>query len=535
MTRNKKQKTKSSSRVALYDTTLRDGGQAEGITFSVADKLKITRALDDFGIDYIEGGWPGSNPKDREYFATMKKTRLKKAKLAAFTMTKRKRVKVSEDSILAEVVQARTPVVTVFGKSWDFHVKEALNATPEENLCLINDTVAYLKDLKREVVYDAEHFFDGWKNNPEYALKTIEVAERAGADCVVLCDTNGGFVPYDIATACDQVRGVLKGNFGIHTHNDSELAVANSVMAVRHGAVHVQGTINGFGERCGNANLCSIIPVLRFKLGLDVLNDSKLAQLTQLSRYVDELTNQQPDDRRPFVGRSAFTHKAGVHTHAVAKDPTTYEHIKPEQVGNRRRILVTDQAGTTNVEVKARELGMKIKRKDPLARKVIQTVNQLEKDGYQFEGAEGSFKVLLAKAMGKYKPFFDLEGFRVIVENRGQGELYSEATIKLQVKGKMEHTAAEGDGPVDALDNALRKALEKFYPQLGEVRLTDFKVRILDSTDGTAARVRVLIESDDGQERWGTVGASENIIEASWEALVDSIEYKLMKGKKSKR
>ncbi len=532
MAKKKNKTSKSSNRVALYDTTLRDGGQAEGITFSVADKLKITRALDDFGLDYVEGGWPGSNPKDKEYFEKMKRMRLKNAKLAAFTMTKRKKIKVKDDSILAEVVAAKTPVVTVFGKSWGLHVREALNATPEENLGLIRDTVSYLKDLGKEVIYDAEHFFDGWRESREYALESVSVAEQAGADCVVLCDTNGGFVPYDIAAVFGEVRQALAGPLGIHTHNDSELAVANTIMAVRQGATHVQGTINGYGERCGNANLCSIIPILRFKLGLAVLSDSKLARLTQLSRYVDELTNQMPQDKRAFVGHSAFTHKAGVHTHAVLKNPATYEHVKPERVGNKRRILIGDQAGTSNVEVKARSLGYKLKRKDPKAREVIQRVNQLEKEGYQFEGAEGSFKLLLAKAMGKYKRFFELKGFRVIIENRGEKELFSEATIKVQVRGVEEHTAAEGNGPVDALDNALRKALEKFYPQLREMRLTDFKVRILDSSEGTGARVRVLIESSDGVERWGTVGASENIIEASWEALVDAVEYKLMKSKK---
>jgi len=388
--------------------------------------------------------------------------------------------------------------------------------------------------LGKEVIYDAEHFFDGWRENPEYALETAVVAEQAGADCVVLCDTNGGFVPYDIAAACDQVREALDGDVGIHTHNDSELAVGNTIMAVRHGATHIQGTINGHGERCGNANLCSIIPILQLKLGHKVISDSKLAGITELSRYVDELTNQLPNPKRAFVGGSAFTHKAGVHTHAVVKNPATYEHTKPESVGNRRRFLITDQAGTSNVMVKAKAMGYKLDRRDPKAKEVIQTVNQMEKDGYQFEGAEGSFKLLLAKAMGKYRPFFDLKSFRVVVENRGADQLYSEATIKLQVNGVEEHTAAEGDGPVDAMDRALRKALNKFYPQLKDLRLTDFKVRILDSTEGTAAKVRVLIESRDRSESWGTVGASENIIEATWEALVDSVEYMLMKSTKKK-
>ncbi len=517
--------------VKLYDTTLRDGAQAEGISFSVADKLMVLKKLDELGIHYVEGGWPGSNPKDITFFKKAKALRLKIAKLVAFGSTRRKDINVENDVNIKRLLTAGTNVVTIFGKSWDFHVKYALRTSLEENLRMIHSTVRFLKSRGLEVIYDAEHFFDGYNSNPSYALKTLKEAEDAGADNISLCDTNGGTLPDNLEKIIKEVKSKIKTPLGIHTHNDSEMAVANSIIAVKMGCVLVQGTINGYGERCGNANLCSIIPNLKLKLRVNCISDGQLGSLTKVSRYVSEIANMVPRDEQPFVGNSAFAHKGGVHVSAVQKRPQTYEHIQPELVGNRRRILISELAGKSAILSKAKELEIDFKRDAKATEKVLKLLKDLEHKGYQFEGAEGSFEVLMKKVLGKHKSFFDLEGFRVIVERLKRGKLRSEATIKLRVGDKEEHTASEGDGPVNALDNALRKALERFYPDLKEMSLTDFKVRVINAQAGTAAKVRVLIESRDKKDEWGTVGVSENIIEASWQALVDSVEYKLLKDK----
>jgi 2-isopropylmalate synthase len=517
--------------VSIYDTTLRDGSQAEDVSFSVGDKLRIAERLDDFGVAYIEGGFPGSNPRDEEFFREAARLKLGHARLAAFGSTRKAKNRVGEDDGIRALLRAGTPVVTIFGKSWDLHVTDALRIDLGRNLELIADSVAYLKGGVDEVFFDAEHFFDGYKRNPAYALDTLEAAAGAGADCLVLCDTNGGLLPHEIVPILEQVRLRLPGaSLGIHVHNDAETAVANTLMAVAWGVRHVQGTINGIGERCGNANLCSIIPAAQCKLGLDVVPPAKLAGLRGLSRFVDELANLAPLRHQPYVGDSAFAHKGGVHVSAVGRNPETYEHLPPETVGNRSRVLVSDLSGTANILHKAAELDLHLPNADADTRLILEKLKELEHKGFQFEGAEASFEILSRKILGTHQRFFDLKGARVIVEKRREGEAcISEATIKVAVGGVVEHTAAEGDGPVNALDNALRKALEKFYPMLREVRLVDFKVRVLTAQAGTAAQVRVLIDSGDGTDRWGTVGVSENIIEASWQALVDSIEYKLIK------
>lgn len=516
--------------VKIYDTTLRDGTQAEDISFSLEDKILIAKKLDEIGIHYIEGGWPGSNPKDKRFFSEIKKVKLSHAKIAAFGSTRRARVKPQDDANINALLDSGTEVVTIFGKTWDFHVSDALRISLEENLELINDSVSYLKGRVNEVIFDAEHFFDGYKANRDYALKALKAAEDGGADCIVLCDTNGGSLPFEVAEIIRDVKNHIKAPLGIHCHNDSETAVANSIVAVQLGCVHVQGTINGYGERCGNANLCSIIPNLKLKLNVDCIDDEKLKKLTELSRFVSEMANLPHNKRLPYVGESAFAHKGGVHVDAVRKNPRTYEHIIPEIVGNRRKVLVSDLSGKANILYKAAEMGIDLDAKSPVVQEVLENLKQLEYQGYQFEGAEGSFELLLRKGIGTKKKFFKLIGFRVIVEKRREDEPpLAEATIMVEVGGKVEHTAAIGNGPVNALDNALRKALEKFYPSLKQVELVDYKVRVLAGHRGTGAAVRVLVESKDKKDRWGTVGVSENIIEASWQALVDSIEYKLMK------
>lgn len=519
-------------RIEIYDTTLRDGAQAEDVSFSVEDKLRITEKLDEFGLHYIEGGWPGSNPKETEFFRRAKKLKLKNAKLVAFGSTCRPRHKPAEDPLLKELLQASTEVITIFGKTWDFHVKEALRCTLDENLRLIYDSISYLKKRITFVFFDAEHFFDGYKRNPDYALKCIKEAEAAGADRIVLCDTNGGSLPQEIAEIVRIVKKEIKTPLGIHAHNDSDCAVSSSIIAVQEGAIQVQGTINGLGERCGNANLCSVIPNLQLKLGYRCLPDENLRKLRDVSRFVNEIANLRHFKRQPFVGDSAFAHKAGVHVSAILKNPETYEHIRPELVGNSQRVLLSDLAGKSNIIRKAQEFGIKIDPDSPELKDLLSNLKELENQGFQFEAAEASFELFMKKHLGLYRKFFDLLGFRVIVEKRRDGsEPFSEATIMVRVAGHIEHTAATGDGPVNALDNALRKALEKFYPALKSVKLHDYKVRVLQPGRGTAAKVRVLIESGDEEERWGTVGVSENIIEASWQALVDSIEYKLLKTK----
>ena len=517
--------------VKLYDTTLRDGAQGEGVSFSLEDKLKVTKKLDSLGIHYIEGGWPGSNPKDISFFQKVKSLHLKNSTIVSFGSTRKPHKKAEDDLNLQMLIRSGTDTVTIFGKSWILHVKNVLKTTPEENLKMISDSITFLKTKVTEVFYDAEHFFDGYKNNPDYAIKTLKEAQDAGANLIVLCDTNGGTMPDEVKNIIKEVRRVIKGALGIHTHNDAEMAVANTIVAVKEGATQVQGTINGYGERCGNANLCSIIPNLKFKLGIDCLPDKSLSMLAEVSHYVAEIANLIPQANQPYVGMSAFAHKGGVHIDAIQKHPLSYEHISPEKVGNRRRILVSELSGKSSILYKAEELGLDLKKDEEKIKKVLKTLKNLEHQGYQFEGAEGSFELLVKKIVGRYKKTFNLKGFRVVVEKR-DGKMVSEATIRLTVKGKEEHTAALGDGPVNALDNALRKALEEFYPVLKEMHLTDYKVRILNPETGTKAVTRVLIESSDKKNTWGTVGVSENIIEASWKALVDSIEFKLSKEKK---
>lgn len=518
--------------IEIYDTTLRDGSQAEDISFSVEDKLRITEKLDEFGIHFIEGGWPGSNPKDAEYFKKAKKLSLSNSKVVAFGSTHRPRHKVEDDHNIKTLIESKARVITIYGKTWDFHVKEALRISYQENLDLIYNSVSYLKKHAEKVFFDAEHFFDGYKDNPEYALKCLIAAQDAGADCIIPCDTNGGTLPHEIRKIMKDVLKNIKRPVGIHAHNDSECAVANSIIAVELGAVQVQGTMNGIGERCGNANLCSIIPNLQIKLGYKCLSEENLKKLRDVSRFVNEIANLRHFKRQPFVGDSAFAHKGGIHVSAVLKRPETYEHIRPQLVGNSQRILVSDLAGKSNILRKAEEFNIHLKPDAPEVQTILNKLKDLEHQGFQFEGAEASFELLLKKSLSLHKKFFDLIGFRVIDEKRKEKEPpYSEATIMVKVGGHIEHTAATGNGPVNALDNALRKALEKFYPELKKVKLHDYKVRVLTAGEGTSAKVRVLIESGDEESRWGTVGVSENIIEASWQALVDSIEYKLLKGK----
>ncbi|MBI3010098.1 MAG: citramalate synthase [Candidatus Omnitrophica bacterium] len=512
---------------SLYDTTLRDGAQTEGISYSVQDKLHITQKLDELGVHYVEGGWPGSNPKDAEFFKRAKKLRLRNALLTAFGST-RYASNASRDSNLRALLEAETPIVTIFGKSWNLHVRDVLRISLDENLKLIADSVAFLSRHGRRVIYDAEHFFDGHKEDASYALSSIKAAVEAGAESIALCDTNGGSLPHEITEITAQVKQALSVPLGIHTHNDSDLAVANAIAAVRAGCVQVQGTMNGYGERCGNANLVSLISVLQLKMGLSCLADDKIKELTETAHYVAEVSNMAQHPHQPFVGAAAFAHKGGVHVNAVMKNPRTYEHIDPALIGNERRILVSELSGRSSLVFKAKDLALDLTKETPQAKRLLKLLQQLEHEGYHFEAAEGSLELLLKRQLKRFKPFFTLESFRIIMEKHGS-RVVSEATIKVRVDGIAEQTAAEGDGPVNALDNAIRKALKQFYPTLSKMHLTDFKVRVLDEKAGTAAKVRVLIESQDEHDSWGTVGVSENIIEASWQALVDSIEYKLLK------
>jgi len=511
----------------IYDTTLRDGSQGEGINFSVADKLRIAEHLDAFGVHYIEGGWPGSNPKDIEFFAEAKKKHYKHARLAAFGSTRRKDVAVAQDEQVRLLLEAETPVITIFGKTWLLHVKEVLRATPEENLAMIADTVRYLKDHGKYVIYDAEHCFDGYKDDPAYALATYQAAEKAGADIVVLCDTNGGCLPAEIREIAQVVGAKLKTKLGIHTHDDIGLGVANALAGVEAGAVHVQGTINGYGERTGNCNLTSVIPMLTLKLKKSCVPESSLAKLKELSQYVDEIANIRHNPRQPWVGATAFSHKGGTHVNAVQKVAQSYEHINPALVGNTRRVLISDLAGRSNIVLKAEELGFKISQDTPELKSILAKIKALEHQGYEYEAAEGSLALVIRKILKHQEPPFVVKAYHVSMRREGSDSI-CEATIKVRVGAATAHTVAEGDGQVNALDSALRAALVRFYPQLETVRLTDYKVRILDSVTGTASKTRVLIESTDGKEEWGTVGASSNIIEASLQALVDSMEYRLM-------
>jgi len=517
--------------VKLYDTTLRDGAQGEGISYSVMDKIRIVQELDKIGMHYIEGGWPGSNPKDMEFYLKMANKRLKNSQLVAFGSTRRPHTKAEQDSNLKAIKKSGAGTVTIFGKTWDLHVKDVLKTTLDENLNMIRDTVEFLVSRSLTVFYDAEHFFDAYNKNKEYSLRCLSCAQAAGAKALVLCDTNGGTITSQISRVINEVRPKINVWLGIHCHNDAGLAIANSIAAVEEGCDMVQGTINGYGERCGNADLLPIIANLKLKLGIDCIDEHKLKELTHVSHFISEISNMKQRNDQPYVGTSAFAHKGGVHINAVMKNPKTYEHIDPGAVGNRRRILVSELAGKTGVLIRAKDLDLELSKENPKTKKILKLLQTLEHQGYHFEAAEASFELLMKRAFKKYKKFFDLEGFRVVIEKLSDKKITSEAIIKLKVKGIKEHTAAEGDGPVNALDNALRKALRDFYPTLSKMHLSDFKVRVLDEKAGTAARVRVLIQSQDETDAWNTIGVHENIIEASWQALVDSIEYKLLKDK----
>jgi 2-isopropylmalate synthase len=514
--------------IQIYDTTLRDGSQGEGVNFSLQDKLLITRRLDDLGVDYIEGGYPLSNQKDSEFFQAIREIPLKHTRVAAFGMTRRKGLKAADDTGMKALIESQAPVITIVGKTWDLHVRDVLTTTLEENLAMIGDSVAFCRSAGPEVIYDAEHFFDGFRANPDYALRTLRAAQDAGARTVVLCDTNGGTLPDEIAAAVEQARQNLKVDIGIHCHNDCDVAVSNTLAAVSRGATHVQGTINGIGERCGNADLVSIIANLSLKRGYEVLRPGSLPHLTEVSRYVYETANMNFRPNQPFVGVSAFAHKGGMHAHGIARNPATYEHIDPAVVGNERRILLSELSGQASILAKLS--GTPLSQDRALTTKVLNLVQDLEHEGYEFEAAEASFALLVRKAAGRYQPKFQRLAYRVNVETGGQGPPVTEATVKVRVPGEpVMHTVSEGDGPVNALDGALRKALQPYYPRLQEMHLMDYKVRVVNARAETAAKVRVVIEWRDGDAVWGTVGVSENIIEASWLALVDSFEYKLFK------
>ncbi|MEW6333595.1 MAG: citramalate synthase [Thermodesulfobacteriota bacterium] len=516
--------------VLIYDTTLRDGTQGERINFSAEEKLRIAQRLDEMGFHYIEGGWPGSNPKDMRFFEMAKGFPFAHARLTAFGSTRKPGVRPENCLNLKALLKAGTEVIAIFGKSWDLHVIEILGIPLEENLEMIGDSIAYLKAKDKEVIFDAEHFFDGYLRNPGYALATLKAALAAGADRIVLCDTNGGTLPHDLTEAVQAVATIIPaGRLGIHTHNDCGLAVANSLAAVRAGATMVQGTVNGYGERCGNADLTAVIGNLQLKMRRRCLPEDSLRQLTNLSYYVSEVANVRPLPFRPFVGRSAFAHKGGIHVNAVAKNPQAYEHIRPEEVGNSQRVVVSDLAGRSNIAFKAREFGIDMGDNDAMSRKIVREIKRLEDQGFQFDAADGSLSLLMKKITGAFKEPFTLECLNVTHGKTGNAPSLCQATIKISVGDEVELTAAEGNGPVNALDHALRKALTKFYPQIGRVHLIDFKVRIVEGSEGTAARVKVLLDSRDGEEVWSTIGVSENIIEASWQALVDSIQYKLCK------
>lgn len=525
--------THHSNQIWIYDTTLRDGSQREGISLSIEDKLRIAHRLDQLGIPFIEGGWPGANPKDVQFFWRLKEEPLQQAQVVAFCSTRRPGTTAAEDSMLQAILSAGTHWVTIFGKSWELHVTEGLHTTLEENLAMIRDTIEFLRSQGRRVIYDAEHWFDGYKHNREYAMKTLEVAIAAGAEWIVFCDTNGGTLPHEIGQISRVVMETLgsKQNspvqFGIHTHNDSETAVANAIAAVMEGARMVQGTINGYGERCGNANLCSLIPNLQLKLGYHCIEDHQLATLTETSRFISEVANLAPDDHAAFVGLSAFAHKGGIHVSAVQRNPLTYEHIQPDRIGNTRRIVISDQSGLSNVLAKARNFGIDLNKQDPTCRQILERLKELENEGYQFEAAEASFELLMREALGDRPVFFELKGFHVHCEKL-QGATDALATVKVTVNGKDILEAAEGNGPVSALDAALRKALVNFYPVLAQFQLADYKVRILDGGAGTSAKTRVLVESSNGSKRWTTVGVSTNIIEASYQAVVEGLEYGLI-------
>ncbi|QKQ76643.1 citramalate synthase [Nostoc sp. TCL240-02] len=543
--------TNSSPQLWLYDTTLRDGTQREGLSVSIEDKLRIAKRLDQLGVPFIEGGWPGANPKDVQFFWQLQEDPLKLAEIVAFCSTRRPNSTAATEPMLQDILAAGTRWVTIFGKSWDLHVTTSLKTTLEENLAMIRDTIEYLRSQGRRIIYDAEHWFDGYKHNPDYALQTLEAAIASGAEWLVLCDTNGGTLPHEISQIVQDVvkvtgdwgLGTRKESsqslipntqypipqIGIHTHNDSEMAVANAIAAVMAGAKMVQGTINGYGERCGNANLCSLIPNLQLKLGYSCITEDQLTQLTEASRFVSEVVNLAPDEHAPFVGLSAFAHKGGIHVSAVERNPLTYEHIQPEQVGNHRRIVISEQSGLSNVLAKARSFGIDLEKLKAEAKQILQRLKDLESEGFQFEAAEASFALLMHEALGGRQKFFEVKGFQVhcdLIEGKESSNAL--ATVKIAVDGKNILEAAEGNGPVAALDAALRKALVNFYPQIATFDLTDYKVRILNGHTGTAAKTRVLVESGNGRQRWTTVGVSTNILEASYQAVVEGLEYGLL-------
>jgi 2-isopropylmalate synthase len=531
----------SSEQIWLYDTTLRDGMQREGLSASFEDKIRIAQKLDLLGIPFIEGGWPGANPKDVQFFWQMQELTLQQAELVAFCFTRRPNKTAATDPMLQALLSARTRWVTIVGKSWDLHVTQGLNTSLAENLAMIQDTIEYLQTQGCRVIYDAEHWFDGYKHNPEYAIQTLKTAIAAGAEWLVLCDTNGGTLPHEITKIVQETLHATSlhshatsvhssvPQLGIHTHNDSDMAVANTLAAVMAGAKMVQGTINGYGERCGNANLCSLIPNLQLKLGYKCIKENQLSQLTEISRFVSEVVNLAPDEHAPFVGRSAFAHKGGLHVSAVERNPLTYEHIEPEKIGNCRRIVISEQSGISNVLAKARSFGIELDKQNPTTGEILQRLKVLENEGYQFEAAEASFELLMRQALGNRQQFFEIKGFQVhcdLVEAKKTTNAL--ATVKVTVNGKDILEAAEGNGPVAALDAALRKALVNFYPQIASFELTDYKVRILNGHTGTAAKTRVLVESGNGQQRWMTVGVSPNILEASYQAVVEGLEYGLL-------
>jgi 2-isopropylmalate synthase len=514
--------------VELYDTTLRDGSQGEGVNFSAADKIRIAEQLDLFGIDIIEGGWPGSNPKDMEFFEQAKRRKFKHAKISAFSMTRRKGIRVEDDESIRQLLHAETPVICIVGKTWLLHVTEVLRVTPDENLAMIADTIRFFKDHGKIVYYDAEHSFDGFKNESDYSLATWLAAEKAGADAVVLCDTNGGCLPEEISRITKFATDKLKTRIGIHTHNDIGVGVANALAGIEAGATQVQGTINGYGERTGNCNLTSVIPNLFFKMRRIQHLAASMPKLRELSHFVDEVANFRPDPRQPWVGATAFAHKGGMHVHAFDRIVNSYEHIAPEAIGNQRRVLISDMAGRSNILMKARELGYNFDANSPELKTILARIKDLESKGYEFEAAEGSLALIINKALKQYDAPFKVDAYHVSMRRDGADSV-CEATIKVRVGEKRAHTVAEGDGPVNALDRALRAALSKFFPALENLQLTDYKVRILNTDTGTAAKTRVLLESTDGQTEWGTVGVSENIIDASLQALVDSVEFFLAK------
>lgn len=521
--------------ISIYDTTLRDGAQTVGISFSLQDKLRISKELDKLKIDYIEGGWPGSNPKDDLFFSEIRKTELLHSKITAFGSTKRHTISFDEDKLLQSLVESKADILTIVAKSSVFQVSKALNINLKDNIDIIYGTVAYLKDKGFKVFLDAEHFYDGFKSNPDYTMNTLRSAEMAGADMIILCDTNGGTLPYEVEDITGKVVNEFDLPVGVHFHNDCGVAVANSIVALTAGAVSVQGTMNGYGERCGNCDLSTLLPNIVLKMDYSCSAENTLYHLTEVSRVISEIANLAHNERSPYVGDNAFASKAGIHVSAISKDTKTYEHIDPSIVGNRRKVLVSEHSGKSNIEFKARELGIDLKNELELPKQILKKIKILEDMGFQFEAAEGSFELLIREATGEYVPFFCLKGFRVITEKSEDSLMTCEATIKVEVDGVEEHTAANGNGPISALDNALRKSLEKFYPQLKELQLTDYKVRVLDEKAGTGAHVRVIIEHKDSQNHWGTVGVSENIIEASWQALVDGIEFMLFKNIKQRK